>query len=115
MMAGVRTFTGSAEDGDLIDVTIRNVLAKHKALSAIREDTKCPSRADYPKERSYIQALKEYEDTTETAFVLIFSLIEPGSQLCSAVEHLFDARLPVPLYQAIRNFFGAKQWRRPWR
>jgi hypothetical protein len=108
-MAGIRTFTGSAEDSDLIDVTIRNVLAKNKALSAIREDTVCPSRADYPnKERSFQQALREYQDTTETAFVLIFSLIEPGSQLCSAVEHLFNARLPVPLYQGIRNFFGAK-------
>jgi hypothetical protein len=108
MMNGVRTFTGSAEDSDTMDITIRNVLARAKALSAIRDGNERPTRANYPKEQHFQQALREYEDTAETAFVLIYSLIEPGSQLFSAVEHLIDARRPLPLYQAIRNFFGAK-------
>ena len=108
LMAGIRTFTGSAEDSDKMEITIRNVLARAKALSAIRDGNERPIRANYTKEQHFTQAVREYEDTSETAFVLMYSLIEPGSPLCSAVEHLFDARLPVPLYKAIRDFFGAK-------
>jgi hypothetical protein len=109
-MAGRRTFTGSAEDADVMEITIRNTLATSKVLSAIRpEGNDTPKRDDYSKEYLYKKACREQFDTEETAFVMIFSMIAPGLQLCFAVEHLFSQRNPVAftkhffLFDLLRN------------
>ena len=61
MMAGIRTFTGSAEDNDKMEITIRNVLARAKALSAIRDDYERPIRANYTKEQHFTQAVRQQQ------------------------------------------------------
>ena len=62
---------GSSVDSDKMEITIRNVLARAKALSAIRDGNDHPIRANYTKEKHFTQALREYEDTSETAYVLM--------------------------------------------